>query len=244
MADAGASRSKGILQTKALHQYILETSAYPREHELLKEIREVTINKYGYLSDMLVPADEGQLLSMLLKIINAKNTLELGVFTGYSLLVTALALPSDGKITAIDRNREAYETGLPFIRKAGVEHKINFINSNVLPVLDEMLTTTNDDDDKVNGMELFDFAFVDVDKPNYINYHERLMKLVKIGGLIAYDNTLWDGSVAIDEEEVHENLKVNRKAVMDLNTFLASDPRIELSQISIGDGVTLCRRLR
>ncbi|XP_042514043.1 putative caffeoyl-CoA O-methyltransferase At1g67980 [Macadamia integrifolia] len=239
MADTGAFHIKGTLQTKALYQYILETSAYPREHEMLKEIREATINKYSYLSDMLVPADEGQFLSMLLKIINAKNTLELGVFTGYSLLVTALALPSDGKITAIDINREAYETGLPFIRKAGVEHKINFINSNALPILDEMLTTTN-----VDGMELFDFAFVDADKPNFINYHERLLKLIKIGGLIAYDNTLWYGTVAVDEEEVQEDMKDYRRAILGLNAFLASDPRIELSQISIGDGVTLCRRIR
>ncbi|XP_043715798.1 putative caffeoyl-CoA O-methyltransferase At1g67980 isoform X3 [Telopea speciosissima] len=230
MGETDAPR-KGILQSEALHQYVLETSAYPREHELLKEIREVTIKK----SDMLVPADEGQFLSMLLKIINAKNTLELGVFTGYSLLTTALALPNDAKITAIDKNREAYETGLPFIQKAGVEHKINFINSNALTVLDEMLTN--------NEMELFDFAFVDADKPNYIHYHERLMKLVKIGGVIAYDNTLWYGSVALDEEKTHEKYKNNRKAIMDLNTYLASDPNIELSQISIGDGVTLCRRL-
>ncbi|XP_043715794.1 putative caffeoyl-CoA O-methyltransferase At1g67980 isoform X1 [Telopea speciosissima] len=235
MGETDAPR-KGILQSEALHQYILETSAYPREHELLKEIREVTIKKYGIWSDMLVPADEGQFLSMLLKIINAKNTLELGVFTGYSLLTTALALPNDAKITAIDKDREAYETGLPFIRKAGVKHKINFINSNALTVLDEMLNN--------NGMELFDFAFVDADKPNYIHYHERLMKLVKIGGVIAYDNTLWYGSVAVDEEKTHEKGKTYRRAIMDLNTYLASDPNIELSQISIGDGVTLCRRLR
>ncbi|XP_042515488.1 putative caffeoyl-CoA O-methyltransferase At1g67980 [Macadamia integrifolia] len=238
------ARRKGILQSEALHQYILETSAYPREHEMLKEIREETIKKHGIWSGMLVPADEGQFLSMLLKIMNAKNTLEIGVFTGYSLLLTALALPNDGKITAIDKNREAYETGLPFIQKAGVEHKINFINSNALSVLDEMLNTNNDE---VTGMQLFDFAFVDADKPNYINYHERLMKLVKIGGIIAYDNTLWYGSVAVDEEDVddsNEIFKKFRKAIVDLNTFLASDPRIELSQVSIGDGITLCRRIR
>ncbi|KAJ4960531.1 hypothetical protein NE237_020441 [Protea cynaroides] len=225
---------KGILQSEALRQYILETSAYPREHEQLKEIREVTIKKYGCRSDIQIPADEGQFLSMLLKIINPKKTLELGVFTGYSLLTTALALPNDGKITAIDKDREAYETGLPFIVKAGVEHKINYINSNAISVLDQMLT---------NGDELFDFAFVDADKPNYIHYHERLMKLLKIGGLIAYDNTLWYGSVAVDEEKVHEDLKEYRRVIMNFNTYLASDSRIEISQISIGDGVTLCRRL-
>ncbi|XP_043702574.1 caffeoyl-CoA O-methyltransferase-like isoform X2 [Telopea speciosissima] len=238
MENTDVHRKCTILQSEALQEYILETSAYPREHEQLKEIREVTIQKYGFRSTMLVPADEGQFLSMLLKIINPKKTLELGVFTGYSLLATALALPDDGKITAIDTDREAYETGLPLIRKAGVEHKINFINSNATSVLDEMLTNGE------HGMELFDFAFVDADKPNYIHYHERLMKLVKIGGVIAYDNTLWHGSVAVDEEEAPEIFRDGRRAIMDLNTYLASDLRIEMSQISIGDGITLCRRIR
>ncbi|KAJ4958941.1 hypothetical protein NE237_026052 [Protea cynaroides] len=233
MGDTETHRKTTILQTEALQQYILETSVYPREHKQLKEIREATVNK----STMLIPADEGLFLSMLLKILNPNKTLEVGVFTGYSLLTTALALPDDGKITAIDTDREAYETGLPFIRKAGVEHKINFINSSAISVLDEMLT------DVEHGME-FDFVFVDADKENYMNYHEKLMKLVRIGGLIAYDNTLWHGSVAAKEEEVGPELfKDARRAIMDLNIYLASDHRIEISQISIGDGITLCRRI-
>ncbi|KZV17966.1 flavonoid 3',5'-methyltransferase-like [Dorcoceras hygrometricum] len=121
------------------------------------------------------------------------KTIELGVFTGYSLLSTALALPDDGKIIAIDIDREAYETGLPFIQKAKVEHKIQFIQSDGNKVLKEFI---------VNGEEgTFDFAFVDADKDNYINYHEELLKLIKIGGVIAYDNTLWGGSVAVSDEE-------------------------------------------
>ncbi|KAF8390636.1 hypothetical protein HHK36_025163 [Tetracentron sinense] len=87
---------KNILKSGALKKYILETSVYPREHEQLKELRETTVMKYGHKSDMSVPADEGQFMSMLLKIMNAKNALEIGVFTGYSLLTTALALPDDG----------------------------------------------------------------------------------------------------------------------------------------------------
>ncbi|GFZ21148.1 S-adenosyl-L-methionine-dependent methyltransferases superfamily protein [Actinidia rufa] len=126
---------------------------------------------------MSVTVDEGQLISMLLKISNAKRTLELGVFTGYSLLVTALALPNDGKAR------------LPFIRKAGVEHKIDFIQSDAIAVLNNLLTN-----EKQQGA--FDFAFVDADKGNNINYHEAILKLVKIGGVIAYDNTLWGGRVA------------------------------------------------
>ncbi|CAL5339022.1 unnamed protein product [Camellia sinensis] len=168
---------------------------------------------------------------------NAKKTLEIGVFTGYSLLTTALALPHDGQIIAIDPNRETFEVGLPFIQKAGVEHKINFIESDVIYVLNEMLS----DEGKLK-ME-FDFVFVDADKPNFINYHEQAIKLVKVGGVIAYDNTLWRGSIVSKEEEVPEHFCANQKPIIELNKHLASDPRIEIAQISIGDGVTLCRRI-
>ncbi|KAL8157640.1 hypothetical protein AgCh_002373 [Apium graveolens] len=188
---------------------------------------------------MAVSPDQGLFLSILLKLMNAKKTLEIGVFTGYSLLTTALALPDDGKIIAVDPKREAYEIGLPFIREAGVAHKINYIESEAFPVLDELLK---------NG-EQFDFVFVDADKPNYKKYHEKLLKLVKLGGAIAYDNTLWFGTVADKEEDdlvettYWKGFTESKHAIMDLNSSLASDPRIEVSQISIGDGVTLCRRI-
>ncbi|CAE5963384.1 unnamed protein product [Arabidopsis arenosa] len=225
--------SKGILKSEALKQYIMETSAYPREHELLKELRQATVQKYGNLSEMEVPVDEGQFLSMLVKIMNAKNTIELGVFTGYSLLTTALALPEDGRITAIDIDKEAYEVGLEFIKKASVDHKINFIHSDGLKALDQL----------VNDKCEFDFAFADADKSNYVNFHERLLKLVKVGGIIAFDNTLWFGFVAEDEEGVPGHMREYRAALIEFNKKLALDPRVEISQISIGDGVTLCRRL-
>ncbi|AAG03123.1 F5A9.20 [Arabidopsis thaliana] len=186
-------------------------------------------------SEMEVPVDEGHFLSMLLKIMNAKKTIELGVFTGYSLLTTALALPHDGHVTGIDIDKEAYEMGLEFIKNAGVHHKINFIHSDCLQALDNMLSE--------NPKPEFDFAFVDADKPNYANMHERLMKLVKVGGVIAFDNTLWSGFVAEKEENVPVHMRVNRKAFLDLNKRLAADPHVEVSQVSIGDGVTLCRRL-
>ncbi|KAL7260200.1 hypothetical protein ACSBR1_005963 [Camellia fascicularis] len=228
---------KTILQSEALQKYILDTSAYPREHEQLKWLRDATFKKYGNRAELSVPPDEGLFLSMLLKLMNAKKTLEIGVFTGYSLLTTALALPHDGQIVAIDPNREAFEVGLPFIQKAGVEHKINFIESDAISVLNEMLS----DEGKLK-ME-FDFVFVDADKPNNINYHEQAIKLVKVGGVIAYDNTLYRGSVVNNEEEVPERFRANQKPIIELNKHLASDPRIEIAQISIGDGVTLCRRI-
>ncbi|KAL7240150.1 hypothetical protein ACSBR2_005925 [Camellia fascicularis] len=183
---------KTVLKSEALQKYILDTSAYPREHEQLKRLRDATFKKYGHRAELSVPPDEGLFLSMLLKLMNAKKTMEIGVFTGYSLLTTALALPHDGQ-----------------------EGKLK--------------------------ME-FDFVFVDADKPNYINYHEQAIKLVKVGGVIAYDNTLYRGSV-VSNEEVPERFRANQKPIIELNKHLASDPRIEIAQISIGDGVTLCRRM-
>nr|QCF60520.1 O-methyltransferase [Salvia dorisiana] len=225
-----------ILQSEALAKYILETSVYPREHEQLTEIRKATVDKYQFWSVMNISADEGQFLSMLLKIMNAKKTLEVGVFTGYSLLTTALALPDDAQIIAIDPDREAYEIGLPFIEKTNMTHKIQFIQSNAMAVMKDLLS---------KGEEgAFDFAFVDADKENYIKYHEQLLKLVKVGGIIAYDNTLWSGTVvAAEEDEMDDYLRGCKGHILNLNSFLAADSRIELAQLSIGDGLTLCRRL-
>lgn len=237
MSTMSSSSHRGILKTEALTKYLLETSAYPREHEQLKGLREATVEKHKYWSLMNVPVDEGLFISMLLKIMNAKKTIELGVFTGYSLLATALALPQDGKIIAVDPDKEAYQTGVPFIKKAGVEHKINFIQSDAMSVLNDLIA-----DGKEEGT--LDFAMVDADKENYLNYHELLLKLVRVGGIIAYDNTLWFGSVArSEEEEMMDFERAGRVHLMKLNKFLASDPRVELSHLSIGDGVALCRRL-
>ncbi|KAL4279057.1 hypothetical protein GQ457_03G026520 [Hibiscus cannabinus] len=227
---------KTILRNNALLQYIYETSAYPKEHEQLKELREATAIKYKDLSVMNVPVDEAQFLSMLLKIMNAKKTLEIGVFTGYSLLATALALPEDGRVIAIDPDKEAYETGSPFLKKAGMQHKIKFIPADAFLVLDDLIQ---------NGEEgSFDFIFVDAYKSDYLKFHEQTLKLVKMGGIIAYDNTLWYGSVAESEKEIVDHLIIKfRSFVIEFNSFLAADPRVESSLLSIGDGLTLCRRL-
>ncbi|KAG7586247.1 Class I-like SAM-dependent O-methyltransferase [Arabidopsis thaliana x Arabidopsis arenosa] len=230
----GRLPDKGILKSEALKQYIMETTAYPREHELLKELREATIQRYGNLSEMGVPVDESLFLSMLVKIINAKNTIEIGVFTGYSLFTVALALPEDGRITAIDIDQAGYNLGLEFMKKAGVDHKINFIQSDAVRGLDQLL----------NGeKQEYDFAFVDADKTNYVYFLEKLLKLVKVGGIIAFDNTLWFGTLIQKENEVPGHMRAYREALLEFNKILARDPRVEIAQISIGDGLTLCKRL-
>ncbi|RDX96965.1 putative caffeoyl-CoA O-methyltransferase At4g26220 [Mucuna pruriens] len=219
------SANPTILQSHNLKKYILETNVYPREAETLKELRNATASyPMGFMG---TAPDAGQLMALLLKLLNAKKTLEVGVFTGYSLLLTALTIPNDGKIIAMDPDRKAYEMGLPFIKKAGVEHKIDFIESPALPG---------------SNKESFDFAFVDADKDNYWNYHERLLKLVKIGGLIIYDNTLWGGSVVWAEEDVPAPKRKFRQAALAFNKAIADDSRVEISVVSIGDGFTICKR--
>ncbi|KAK2410823.1 caffeoyl-CoA O-methyltransferase [Trifolium repens] len=216
-------------------QYILETSVYPREHVCLKELREMTDKQPQ--SRMATPADEGQLISMLVKLINAKKTMEIGVYTGYSLLSTALALPSDGKVVALDITREFYELGLPMIKKAGVIHKIDFREGHALFLLDQLLQDEN-------NKGTFDFIFVDADKNNYINYHKKVIDLVRVGGLIGYDNTLWSGSVAVPPDTpMLEFIRNFRDHVIEVNKYLAQDSRIEICQLTVGDGITLCRRI-
>ncbi|XP_028806465.1 probable caffeoyl-CoA O-methyltransferase At4g26220 [Neltuma alba] len=226
--------NRPILMSEGLVKYILESSVYPRESEPLRELRNATDNHP--LNFIASSPDAGQLMALLLKLLNAKKTIEVGVFTGYSLLLTALNIPDDGKIIALDPDRNSYEIGLPFIKKAGVEHKIEFLESPALPVLDKLLK------DQANDGS-FDFAFVDADKNNYWNYHERLIKLVRIGGIIAYDNTLWGGSVAMAEEEVPEVKREWRKHAIAFNKAIADDSRLELTLASVGDGLSICRRL-
>ncbi|KAL9242035.1 hypothetical protein vseg_016080 [Gypsophila vaccaria] len=227
-------KDAGLLQSEKLYEYLLATSVYPRESEHLKKLREAT--RSHPLNYMGTSPLAGRMLSFMLKTVNPKKTIEVGVYTGYSLLLTALAIPDDGKITAIDVDREAYEIGLPFIQNAGVENKINFTESDAMLALDNLLQEEGNEGS-------YEFAFVDADKTNYVNYHERLIKLVKVGGLIAYDNTLWGGTVAMPESEVPEFMKNNRVAVIKLNEVLASDARIDIAQLPLGDGITFCRRL-
>ncbi|XP_075502085.1 cation-dependent phenylpropanoid and flavonoid 8-O-methyltransferase 1-like [Primulina tabacum] len=227
-------RHPGLLQTSDLYQYLLKTSVYPREPDSLREIRTMSSTlPMAYLGSS---PDAGQLMALLLKLINPKKTIELGVFTGYSLLLTALNIPEDGKIIAIDPDRSAYELGLPVIQKAGVEHKIDYIESEALPVLDKLLQDSS-------NHEAFDFVFVDADKNNYKNYHEKLLKLLKPGAIVIYDNTLWAGTVAMAEDLVPENRVEVRKLAIAFNEILAADTRVQISHVPAGDGLTICRRL-
>ncbi|EEE68939.1 hypothetical protein OsJ_27816 [Oryza sativa Japonica Group] len=172
--------SNTLLKSDSILEYVLDTTVYPREHERLRELRLITQNHPK--SFMGSSPDQMQFFSVLLKMIGARNAVEVGVFTGYSLLATALALPDDGKVVAIDVSREYYELGRPVIEDAGVAHKVDFRHGDGLAVLDQLLA---------GGKGKFDFAYADADKEQYRGYHERLVRLLRVGGLVAYDNTLW-----------------------------------------------------
>jgi predicted O-methyltransferase YrrM len=227
--------TKTLLKNEALYEYMLKTMVYPRENEFLRELRLVTKeHTYGFMSS---PPDEGQLLSLLLKLMGAKKTIEVGVFTGCSVLATALAIPDDGKVIAIDVSREYFDLGLPVIKKAGVAHKVDFRESPAGPVLDGLLA------DEVNEGS-FDFAFVDADKLNYGKYHEQLLRLVRVGGVIAYDNTLWGGTVGMpDDTPLTEDDLLKRDFMREFNAKIAADARVEPVQLPVADGITLCRRV-
>ncbi|CAI0543745.1 unnamed protein product [Linum tenue] len=206
-----------LLQSDHLLKYILETSVHPREPQILKELRDTTA-AVDARSPIALDPHSGQLVGMLLKMLNPKRTLEIG-------------------ITAIDPKAEWYEVGLPFIKKAGVEHKIDFVHSIALPVLDDLLLQGGNEGS-------FDFAFVDADKNNYGNYHERLMKLVRIGGVIVYDNVLWGGTVASpDGDGVPDHMKEIMAMAIEFNGRIAGDDRVEICVAPVGDGLTICRRI-
>ncbi|CAM0912213.1 unnamed protein product [Alopecurus aequalis] len=225
--------TKTLLKSDALYEYMLKTMVLPRENEFMRELRLITKqHPYGCMSS---PPDEGQLLSLLLKVMGAKNTIEVGVFTGCSVLATALAIPDDGKVVAIDLSREYFDLGLPVIKRAGVAHKVDFREGPAGPILDGLIAA---------DQASFDFAFVDADKSNYHKYHEQLMRLVRVGGVLAYDNTLWGGSVAMPDDTplTTDDLKV-RDAMREFNAKIAADARVEPVQLPIADGITLCRRV-
>ncbi|KAL6843082.1 hypothetical protein ACP4OV_026795 [Aristida adscensionis] len=230
------SSNKTLLKSQALYQYVLDTTALPNEPACLRELRLLT--EKHERAGMATPPDEAQLLRMLVRLTGARRTIEVGVFTGYSLLATALALPDDGRVVAIDVDGASYDAvGRPAAEKAGVAHKVDFREGAAAERLGELLA-----DERNLGR--FDFAFVDADKSGYAGYHEQLLRLVRVGGVVVYDNTLWGGAVALPPgAPLSEHDRRVSAALRDLNTRLAADARVEVCQLAVADGVTICRRL-
>lgn len=207
-----------------LYDYLLSVSL--REHPVLTELRAAT--RSHPRAGMQISPEQGQFMAMLVKLIGARNTLEIGVFTGYSSLATALALPADGRVTACDVNAEFTSIGRTHWAKAGVADKIDLRLAPATETLAALIAEGR------SGS--YDFAFIDADKTNYDAYYEACLKLLRVGGLIAIDNVLWGGDVA------HSSEDADTVALQALNKKLHHDERIDLSMLPLGDGVTLARK--
>jgi caffeoyl-CoA O-methyltransferase len=210
----------------ALWDYIRRVSL--REHDVLRRIREGTAS-HPHVSCQISP-EQGQFMALLIHLIGARRTLEIGVFTGYSSTAVALALPEDGRIVACDISDEWTAMARKYWREAGVEQKIDLRLAAARKTLDDLLAE--------GQAGTFDFAFIDADKENYDAYYERALRLVRVGGLIAIDNVLWHGSVIDPSKTDPDTL-----AIQALNEKLHDDERVWLSLVPIGDGLTLaCKR--
>jgi caffeoyl-CoA O-methyltransferase len=177
-------------------------------------------------SSMQIGAEQGALLQVLVRVMGARRCLEIGTFTGYSALTVALALPKDGRIVCCDLSEEWTAIARRYWQRAGVAGKIDLRIAPALETLDALL--------KQGKRGEFDFAFIDADKANYAKYFERCLKLVRRGGLIAVDNTLWGGSVVNPR-----NQTVDARAIRAFNRKLIAERRVDIALVPIGDGLTL-----
>jgi O-methyltransferase len=197
-----------------------------REHPVLAALRAETAALP--LAVMQISPEQGQFMAMLIRLTGARRCLEVGTFTGYSATVCALALPEDGRLTALDVSEEWTAIARRYWQQAGVAHKIDLRLGPAADSLRSLLPA---------GEGSYDFLFIDADKPNYATYYELGLRLVRPGGLIAFDNVLWGGLVA-DPAVTDESTAALRA----LNLSLQADDRVDICMVPIGDGVTLARR--
>lgn len=217
--------TKTIRLTPALYDYILSVSL--REHPVLRELRAATAKLAT--RKMQIAPEQGQFMALLVELIGARKTLELGVYTGYSALVVALSLPADGKVVACEISDSWREIAESHWQKAGVRSKIDFRIAPALTTLEALL--------HAGEANSFDFAFIDADKRQYPIYFEKVLQLIRPGGLIVLDNVLRDGRVA--DTTVQDS---STQIMRDLNKKLLHDERVHISLVPIGDGLLLARK--
>ena len=217
--------NRSIILTDRTYQYMLDVSL--REAPVLQDLREATASHPMVV--MQISPEQGQFMAMLARLTGARRCLEVGVFTGYSSLAVALALPDDGQIIACDIDEDFTRMAVDFWRRAGVENKIQLELAPAVETLDALLA------DGQAGQ--FDFAFIDADKVNYQHYYDRILDLIRPGGLIAVDNTLWSGDLA--DPDIDD---VDTVALRSFNKTLHRDDRVDISLVPIGDGLTLARK--
>ncbi|MFL2894934.1 MAG: O-methyltransferase [Candidatus Pelagibacter sp.] len=209
--------------TNQLQEYILDHGL--KLHPIQKEIINYNIS-LGDIKKMQIAISQCQFLHLIIKILNIKNVLEIGTFTGLSTLSMALALTENGKITTLDKNEETNKIAINFFKKAKQDHKIKTIIKPALESLDEIKDQT------------FDLIFIDADKMNYKKYYESSLNLLNLGGLIIIDNVLWHGEVV--DKNNDDKFTLNIK---DFNNYIAKDERVEKLIVPLGDGMTICRKI-
>ncbi len=211
--------------TDRLYEYLVDVSV--RESDVLRRLREETAELEN--ARMQISPEQGQFMALLVDIIGAKNTLEIGIFTGYSTLCVAAALPDEGRVVACDIDLELPSFGRRYWVEAGVAHKIDMRIGPASDTLDALLSEGRKGD--------FDFVFIDADKAGLDDYYEKSLKLVRTGGLIAVDNTLWHGKVA--NPDIFDAATM---AIRGFNVKVHDDKRVSLSLVPIGDGLTLLKK--
>ena len=219
-------QKKDLGLDQQLYEYLLSVSV--KEAAVLQKLREETANHPGAI--MQIAPEQGQFMALLVQLLGAKKTLEIGVFTGYSSLVVALALPAEGKIIACDIDEESTAIARRYWQQAGVTDKIDLRIAPALETLDKLI--------EQGQTNTFDFAFIDADKRNYENYYEKCLQLIRPGGLIAVDNVLWFGRVIDPQDEDKRTI-----AIRAFNQKLSQDQRVKISLVPIADGLTLALKL-
>ncbi len=214
--------NRSIKLDDRLYDYLLASTL--RESAVQAELRQVTAEHPQ--AQMQIAPEQGQLMALLVQLIGAKKTLEIGVFTGYSALAVAIALPAEGRVVACDVDEAAVAIARTYWEKANVAHKIDLRLAPAIDTLDALVAS--------GESGTFDFAFIDADKSNYDSYYEKSLLLLRPGGLIAVDNALWYGRVA--DPSVQDN---RTKRIRALNEKARDDERVAMSLLPVGDGLLL-----
>ena len=217
--------ARTLFMPRRMHAYVLANAV--RETSLQRALR--TATRRLPRAGMQIAPEQGPLLQLLVRLVGARRCIEVGTFTGYSALAIALALPKNGRIVCCDLSEAWSAIARRYWKKAGVEYKIDLRVAPALQTLDALLAR--------GGAGKYDFAFIDADKSNYAKYYERCLKLVRRGGLIAADNTLWYGRVADPRDREPDTPYIRA-----FNRKLLRDPRVDISLVPIGDGLTLARK--
>jgi caffeoyl-CoA O-methyltransferase len=217
--------STAIVLTPEVYQYYQMHTLRP--HLILDDLRQETLKMYD--AQMQICPEQGAFMQMMIKMLGAKKTIEIGTFTGYSALCVALALPNDGKLIACDTSEEWTNIAQKYWQEAGVAHKIELKLAPAIQTLQALLDA--------GQAGTFDFIFIDADKENYLNYYEAALKLIRVGGIVAIDNVLWYGRVADSNNNAPSTI-----AIRQLNDHILNDSRVDISMLPIGDGLTLAMK--